>query len=330
MKNSVLFVDDEVHILSSIRRAVVDEDYTAYFANSAQEALDILDKKTISVIVTDMRMPVMDGLTMLKIAKEKQPEMRRIVLSGFTQLSQVLASINEGDIHKYITKPWEMDDLLSVIREAVEMYNLVKEKEELAKALEQRNIAYKNVFKSIDTKLQCIDRDYAAIKDTLKFSFAHLKNAELPKGLVNIFEALCLDFVNSTPSYPVNFGLEQLQNELTKSIGGTIKDGKDLVIDFHDTKCFGNFRFFVFVFDFVASLTQYQLLHLLNCKVTSKIDHEKVLLRGELAITVKGTSINDFLDFVQELSRRYGCLFNIVKKHDCTVIVLEANLDVQN
>lgn len=88
-KNTVLFVDDEIHILSSIRRATMDESFEALFASSGQEALQIFEKKEISVIVTDMRMPGMDGLALLKIVKEKYPQTVRIVLSGYTQLSQV-------------------------------------------------------------------------------------------------------------------------------------------------------------------------------------------------------------------------------------------------
>lgn len=72
-RNSVLFVDDEMNILSAIRRAVVDEPFQAFFANSGKEALKIMEEREIAVLVTDMRMPEMDGLQLLKIVKEEYP-----------------------------------------------------------------------------------------------------------------------------------------------------------------------------------------------------------------------------------------------------------------
>jgi DNA-binding NtrC family response regulator len=73
MEEAVLFVDDEVNILNSLRRGLIDVDYKCFFASSGKEALEIMKENLISVIVTDMRMPEMDGLTLLKEVKEKYP-----------------------------------------------------------------------------------------------------------------------------------------------------------------------------------------------------------------------------------------------------------------
>jgi len=151
--NKVLFVDDEVNVLSAIRRAVMEESYTPVFASSASEALAIMEKHEISVIVTDMRMPVMDGLTLLKIVKEKYPKTVRIVLSGYTQLSQMLATINQGEIFKFITKPWTTEEeLLPVVRQAVDYYNLQVERNTLRENLAKRNLAYQNIFRVMEQK----------------------------------------------------------------------------------------------------------------------------------------------------------------------------------
>lgn len=95
-KLKVLFVDDEANVLSAIRRAVQDEEYEALFAKSGKEALALLETENIAVLVTDMRMPEMDGLQLLKLAKEQFPATVRMVLSGYTQLSQVLATVNHA------------------------------------------------------------------------------------------------------------------------------------------------------------------------------------------------------------------------------------------
>ncbi len=148
---AVLFVDDDIHILNSIRRGLIDEDYRCFFAESGSEALEILKKNKISVIVTDMRMPQMDGLTLLKEVKGKYPNIVKIVLSGYTQLQQILATINNVDIFKFITKPWKMEEEFKVIiRQALDYYKYLSEKEEIKCALEVKNQAYQNIFKNID------------------------------------------------------------------------------------------------------------------------------------------------------------------------------------
>jgi len=152
-QRKVLFVDDETNVLSAIRRAVIDEDYTAFFAGSASEALDIMEKHEFSVIVTDMRMPVMDGLALLKIVKEKYPRTVRVVLSGYTQLSQMLATINQGEIFKFITKPWTTEqELLPVISQAIDYYNLQVERDTLRENLAKKNLAYQNIFRVMEQK----------------------------------------------------------------------------------------------------------------------------------------------------------------------------------
>lgn len=124
----VLFVDDEPNVLNSIRRATVGEPFEALFANNGQEALKIIIEQTISVIVTDMRMPGMDGLSLIKQVKDLSPKTIRIVLSGYTQLSQVIATVNQGEIYHFIPKPWEMEEqLLVVVRQAIARYQQEKE-----------------------------------------------------------------------------------------------------------------------------------------------------------------------------------------------------------
>lgn len=164
-QNSVLFVDDETNVISAIRRGVIDEPYMAYYAYSAKEALNIMEKQAIDVIVTDMRMPEMDGLTLLKIVKDKYPRTVRVVLSGYTQLGQMLATINQGEIFKFITKPWaNEEELLPAVRQAVDYYNLHAEREILRENLAKRNAAYQNILLAMEKK-----------RAEEKLEFLHLK-----------------------------------------------------------------------------------------------------------------------------------------------------------
>lgn len=123
-KRTILFVDDEVRLLRSIERGLIEQPYHLLFSETGEQALRILAEREVHVLVTDMRMPEMTGLELLKIAKERYPHIVRIVLSGYTQVSMLLAAINQGEIFRFITKPWRMEeDFIPAIREAVEQYN---------------------------------------------------------------------------------------------------------------------------------------------------------------------------------------------------------------
>ena len=137
-KRTVLFVDDEKKILTSLKRGLLDEPYETLFANNGKEALEILMREEVHVIVTDMRMPEMTGLELLRIVKEEYPHIVRMVLSGYTQISTLLTAINQGEVYKYITKPWKLEeDFKPSIREAIDYYDLRSERDKLAVEAEQ-------------------------------------------------------------------------------------------------------------------------------------------------------------------------------------------------
>ncbi len=131
-KRTILFVDDEVRLLRSLEQAMLDEPYDTLFAESGAEALKLLEENEVHVIVTDMRMPEMSGLALLKIVKEKYPHIVRLVLSGYTQVTTLLTAINQGEIFRFITKPWKMEkEFKTVLEQAVEYYNLQAERDRL-------------------------------------------------------------------------------------------------------------------------------------------------------------------------------------------------------
>ncbi len=126
-KKTVLFVDDEEKLLKSLKRGFLDEPYDTLFANSGREALEILKHNKVHVLVTDMRMPAMGGLDLLKIVKDQYPHIVRMVLSGYTQVTTLLTAINQGEIYKYVTKPWKLEEEFKPsIRVALEYYETRK------------------------------------------------------------------------------------------------------------------------------------------------------------------------------------------------------------
>lgn len=170
---SVLFVDDEVNILRSIERSLIYENYIPYYANSGKEALYIMEDKKIDVIVTDMRMPEMNGLELLKIITEKWPNTVKIVLSGYAQLPQILATVNQVDIFRFLTKPWSLEELTTAIHKALEYCVVQKENLEYKKAIELKNQAYQNILKRVESVIDEAKRSSKIIglcgKAILKF-----------------------------------------------------------------------------------------------------------------------------------------------------------------
>lgn len=135
---TVLCVDDEEKLLRSLKRGLMDEPYKSLFANSGKEALDILKENEVHVLVTDMRMPEMGGLELLRIVKKEYPNIIRMVLSGYTQITTLLTAINQGEVYKFITKPWKLEEEFKPsVRQAIEYFDLHVERDRLAEELEQ-------------------------------------------------------------------------------------------------------------------------------------------------------------------------------------------------
>jgi diguanylate cyclase (GGDEF)-like protein len=116
---TLLLVDDEPSILSSLRRLLRGDGYRILMANSGSEGLQLLAEHAVDVIVSDQRMPEMTGVEFLRTVRQLYPDTVRIVLSGFTELQTVTDAVNAGAIYKFLTKPWDDDQLRSHIQEAV-------------------------------------------------------------------------------------------------------------------------------------------------------------------------------------------------------------------
>ena len=131
-KRTVLFVDDEVKCLSSIKRACADEPYETLFANSAKDAVEILRQNEVHVIVTDMRMPEMSGEQLLGIVKEQYPRTVRIAFSAY--INTLLSAVSEQEVFRYITKSSEfIKELKSAVLEALDYYNHHSKRDRLIK-----------------------------------------------------------------------------------------------------------------------------------------------------------------------------------------------------
>jgi response regulator RpfG family c-di-GMP phosphodiesterase len=137
-KLKVLYVDDEVHNLTSFK-ATYRRDFDIYFAESAKEGLKVLEENEIHIVLSDQRMPVMTGVEFLKILKEKYPDTIRILITGYSDIEAVIDAINQGQVYRYVSKPWDPQDLLLVIQQAHEVYSLRMENVRLMEELKVAN-----------------------------------------------------------------------------------------------------------------------------------------------------------------------------------------------
>lgn len=117
-KARVLFVDDEPRVLTTMR-ILFRSRYELFFAESGAAALELLKTQPVDVIVSDQRMPGMTGIELLRTARELNPNAMRILLTGYSDLNAIIGSINEGEIFRFINKPWSNDDLTTTVARAV-------------------------------------------------------------------------------------------------------------------------------------------------------------------------------------------------------------------
>ncbi len=151
---TILCVDDEANVLKSLKRLFMDEDYEILTAESGQEGLAILAQhQPVQVVISDYRMPEMDGVAFFKEVHDRWPETIRIVLSGYADTAAVVAAINEGQVYKFIPKPWNDDELKITIAKAVESYFLVQANNELNEQLRQANDELSRIAVQLEEKV---------------------------------------------------------------------------------------------------------------------------------------------------------------------------------
>lgn len=116
-KHTLLFVDDEKRILNALR-SIFRRKYTVFIATSGSEALSILATQQVDVIVSDQRMPNMLGSELLATVHQLYPRIMRLLLTGFVDKEAIIKTINEGEVYRFINKPWNNDDIQKTVAEA--------------------------------------------------------------------------------------------------------------------------------------------------------------------------------------------------------------------
>lgn len=177
---TLLFVDDEPGILSALRRLFRPHGYRILIAESGQLGLAELEKTPVDLVISDMRMPEMDGASFLKEVRQRWPQTIRILLTGYADVGSTVAAINEGEIYRYIAKPWDDNEILGIVRDALERNRLESENKRLTALAQAQNEELKTLNASLEHK---VAERTAELQQAL--GFVEQTHAELKKAFLS-------------------------------------------------------------------------------------------------------------------------------------------------
>lgn len=173
---TLLFVDDEANILSSLRRLFRTKGYKILTAEGGAAGLEILEKEAVDLVVSDMRMPIMDGAKFLEQVRNRWPNTIRLLLTGYSDIQSILDAINRGEIYRYITKPWDDNDIVLVVRQALERQALEREKIRLENLARRQNEELKQLNASLEAKVAARTADLNKERESVLAANEKLKN----------------------------------------------------------------------------------------------------------------------------------------------------------
>lgn len=136
---NVLYIDDEPNNITSFR-AAFRRLFNIFTAESAEEGRKILEKETIQVILSDQRMPKMTGIEFFQSILVSHPDPIRILITGYTDINAVIDAINVGQVYKYLSKPWNEEEVKNTIYKSYEVFDLRRKNEELTEKLKDANV----------------------------------------------------------------------------------------------------------------------------------------------------------------------------------------------
>jgi len=193
---NLLIIDDELEITKSIARQFRKK-YKVFSAISAKEGIEIMEKEHIQVILSDQRMPEMTGVDFFSIIKDKYPDALKLLLTGYSDIEAVIGAINEGQVFRYVTKPWNPDELDAIVKEAFEKYELITNNRQLMLRLKESNQTLEQKVKERTSDLELLNSRLSELnqeKNRYIGMVAHdLRN---PIGTAEAFSELLLENYN--------------------------------------------------------------------------------------------------------------------------------------
>lgn len=185
---TVLCVDDETSILASLKRALRKQPYDVVTANSGAEALEVLESRTVDLIISDMRMPSMSGAELLTQVYQQWPDTIRILLTGYADMESTVAAINGGQIFRYLNKPWNNDELVVAIDNALEHKRLRDEHAALTALTRKQNAELKVFNTALESKVEARTRELSDAHTQLNETHSALRDSY--QSAITVFASL--------------------------------------------------------------------------------------------------------------------------------------------
>ena len=171
----LLLVDDEPSVLSALRRLFRQQGHDIEQATSGADGLALLAEKPFDLVISDMRMPEMDGAAFLEIVRERHPGIVRMLLTGYADISSTVAAINRGEIHRYIAKPWDDDGLQRLVSEALMRRELEIQNARLQQLTLKQNEALQDLNKTLESRVASRTAELEQINALLEQSYAEIQ-----------------------------------------------------------------------------------------------------------------------------------------------------------
>jgi len=219
MLPTIVCIDDEAHNNEALER-LLRKKFRILSATQPQEGLELIKEHKPAVIISDQRMPQMTGVELLKKSLEYSPDSVRLLLTGYTDLESVISAINEGQIYRYLTKPWEPNDVMMTIESAIDTYNMkqeIRKQNEELKSLDKLKTDFMIlVSHELRTPLTGITSFVDLLKEEIKNAdqktyLAHIdKNAARLRKLIEDILAITRLKTEKTPIKASAVDLQQL------------------------------------------------------------------------------------------------------------------------
>ena len=196
---NLLIIDDEVDITKALVRQFRRK-YNVISTTDASEALKIMENEKIQVVLSDQRMPGMTGVDFFAQIKDKYPDALKLILTGYSDIEAVIGAINEGQVFRYVKKPWNPDELETIIREAFEKYELITNNRKLMTSLQEANQNLEEKVQARTLELEKVNARLSELnleKNKYIGMVAHdLRN---PIGVAGSFSEILIDDLDTIP-----------------------------------------------------------------------------------------------------------------------------------
>lgn len=174
---TLLFVDDEANILAALKRLFRPYGYRIFTAEGGKPGLEILAVEKVDLVISDMRMPEMNGAQFLEKVREQWPDTIRILLTGYAEIGTTIDAINKGRIYRYISKPWEDNDISLTVRQALEYKQMEREKLRLEELTHKQNTELKELNATLEDRVKARTEEVNQTMGFLEIAHDKLKKS---------------------------------------------------------------------------------------------------------------------------------------------------------